>query len=71
MLSAIPSARSKRASWSARQPPPRSHSQPRHLDDALEAVDGALEEYRKSKADFHIEKAERLREKIRAAKGKL
>jgi hypothetical protein len=42
--------------------------QPRHLDDALEAIDGALEEYRKAKADFYIEKAERQREKILAAK---
>jgi hypothetical protein len=34
---------------------------PLHLDDAFEAVDGAREEYRKGKADFYIEKAERLR----------
>jgi hypothetical protein len=45
--------------------------QPRHLDDALEAADGALEEFRKAKADFYIEKAERQREEILAAKGKL
>jgi hypothetical protein len=32
--------------------------QPRHLDDALEAADGALEEFRKAKADFYIDKAE-------------
>jgi tetratricopeptide (TPR) repeat protein len=44
--------------------------QQRHFDDALEAVDGALEEYRKAKAVFYIERAERLREKILAAKGK-
>ena len=45
--------------------------QPRHLDDALEAVDGALEEYRKANAPFNIEKAERLREQILAVKGEL
>src|ERR1700730_4962430 len=39
-------------------------SQPRHLDDALEAVDVALEEFCKAKADFYIEKAECLRETI-------
>ena len=32
--------------------------QPCHLDDALEAADGALEEFRKAKAVFYIEKAE-------------
>jgi hypothetical protein len=42
--------------------------QPRHLDDALEAADGALEEFRKAKADFYIEKAERPRGEILAAK---
>lgn len=42
---------------------------PLHLDDALEAVDGALEEYRKGKADFFIKKAERLCGKIPAMKG--
>jgi hypothetical protein len=40
----------------------------RHLDAALEAVDGALNEYRKANADFYIEKTERVREKILAAK---
>jgi hypothetical protein len=45
--------------------------QPRHLDDALEAVNGALEEFHKAKADFYIELAERQREKILAAKGEL
>jgi tetratricopeptide (TPR) repeat protein len=45
--------------------------QPRHLDDALEAADGALEEFRKANAAFYIEKAERQRENIVAAKGKL
>jgi hypothetical protein len=36
---------------------------------AREAVDGALEEYRKVNAAFYIDKGERLREKILAAKG--
>jgi hypothetical protein len=45
--------------------------QPRHLDDALEAVDGALEEFRKAAATFYIDKAERQRETILTAKGKL
>ena len=45
--------------------------QPHHLDDALEAADGALEEFRKAKADFYIEQASRLRENIITAKGKL
>jgi hypothetical protein len=43
--------------------------QPRHLDEALEAVDGALEEFRKAKSAFYIEKAERLRGELLAAKG--
>jgi tetratricopeptide (TPR) repeat protein len=47
------------------------NSQTRHLDDALEAVDGALEEFRKANAAFYIDKAERLRAQILAAKGKL
>jgi tetratricopeptide (TPR) repeat protein len=42
--------------------------QPRHLDDALEAVDGALEEFRKREAAFYIDKAERVRGEILAAK---
>ena len=42
--------------------------QPRHLDAALEAVDGALEEFRKANAAFYIEGAERVRENIVAAK---
>ena len=42
--------------------------QPSHLDSALEAIDGALEEYRKANAAFYIEKGERLRETILAAK---
>jgi hypothetical protein len=33
----------------------------RYLDAALEAVDGALEKYRKARADFYIEKGERSR----------
>jgi len=45
--------------------------EPRYLDDALGAVGGALEEYRKANAALYIEKAERLREQILAAKGKL
>jgi hypothetical protein len=45
--------------------------QPRHLDDALGAADGALEEFRKAKAVFYIDKAERQRKNILAAKGKL
>jgi len=45
--------------------------QPRHLDAALEAVNGALDEYRKANAAFYISTAERLRGKILAAKGKL
>lgn len=44
---------------------------PRYLDDALNAVDGALEEYRKAEAAFYIEKAERLRAKILAEQAKL
>lgn len=43
----------------------------RHLDDALEAIDGALEEFRKAKAGFYIDTAECMREKILAAKGEL
>ena len=39
-----------------------------YLDAALEAVDGALEEYRKAGAAFYIEKAERLRIEILARK---
>jgi tetratricopeptide (TPR) repeat protein len=45
--------------------------QPGHLGDALEAADGALEEFRKANAAFYIEKAERQRGEILAAKGKL
>jgi hypothetical protein len=46
-------------------------AQPNHLDDALEAIDRALEEYRKAKADFYIEQAGCLREQILGMKGKL
>ena len=42
-------------------------SDPTQRDDALNAIGGALEEYRKAKATFYIEKARRLREKILAA----
>jgi hypothetical protein len=45
--------------------------EPRYLDDALGAVGGALEEFRDAKTEFDISRAERLREKILAAKGKL
>jgi tetratricopeptide (TPR) repeat protein len=48
----------------------RDH-QPGHLDDALEAADGALEEFRKANAAFYIDKAERQRGEILAAKRKL
>ena len=43
---------------------------PRHLDDALDAADGALEEFRKANAAFYIENAERQRGEILALKGK-
>lgn len=46
-------------------------AQPNHLDDALEAIDRALEEYRKAKADFYIEQAGCQREQILGMKGKL
>jgi hypothetical protein len=42
--------------------------EPTHRGDALNAIGGALEEYGKAKADFYIERATRLREKILAAK---
>ena len=42
----------------------------RHLDDALEAVDGGLEEFRKAKAAFYIDKAERQRGEILAMNDK-
>ena len=45
--------------------------QPVYLDDALESVGGALEEFHKAKAESYVEKAEGLRENILAAKGKL
>jgi tetratricopeptide (TPR) repeat protein len=41
-----------------------------YLDDALKVVVGALEEYRMANAAFYIDKAERLRGEILAAKGK-
>jgi hypothetical protein len=40
-----------------------------HLDDALVAVGGALEEYNKAKAAYYIERAERLRAELLATKG--
>jgi hypothetical protein len=39
-----------------------------HLDEALDAIDGALEEYRKANAAFYIDNTERLRQKVFAAK---
>jgi tetratricopeptide (TPR) repeat protein len=39
-----------------------------HLDDALEAVGGALEEYNKAKAAYYVEKAARLRAELLAMK---
>ena len=45
--------------------------QPSYPDAALEAIDGALVEYRKANAAFYIEKAKRLREQFLAAKSKL
>jgi hypothetical protein len=42
----------------------------RHLDDALEAADGALEEFRKANAAFYIDKAEHQRAEILALKSK-
>jgi hypothetical protein len=41
---------------------------PTRCDDALDAVSGALEEYRKAKAAFYVEKAASLREKILVAR---
>jgi hypothetical protein len=41
-----------------------------HLDDALKAADGGLEEFRKGNAAFYIDKAERQRAEILALKGK-
>jgi hypothetical protein len=41
-----------------------------YLDDALEAADGALGEFRKAKAAFYIEKAESQRRGILASAGK-
>jgi hypothetical protein len=43
----------------------------RHLDEALEAVDGAMEEYRTPNAASYFEEAQRLRENILVTKGKL
>jgi hypothetical protein len=42
---------------------------PQQLDHALQAVDSALEEYRKAQSVSLIEKAQCLRERILAAKG--
>ncbi|MGA7655241.1 MAG: hypothetical protein WCA96_00455 [Methylocella sp.] len=46
-------------------------AQPKHFDDALEAIDRALEEYRKGNVDFYIEQTGCLREQILAMIGKL
>ena len=43
---------------------------PRYLDDALNAIDGALEEYREAKAAYYVEGAERLHGKLLALKDK-
>ena len=45
--------------------------EPRHLDDAIEAIDGALEEFWTAKKSELIEMARTLREKILAGKGAL
>jgi hypothetical protein len=47
---------------------PSAEGSARRIDAALGAVDGALEEYRKANAAYDIGTAERLREKILAAK---
>ncbi|MDQ6867385.1 MAG: hypothetical protein M3178_02865 [Pseudomonadota bacterium] len=47
---------------------PSADGSTRRIDFEREAVDGALEEFRKANAAFYIEKAEHLREKILAAK---
>jgi hypothetical protein len=44
--------------------------QRRHLNDALAAADGALEEFRKANATFYIDEAERDRAEILALKGR-
>jgi hypothetical protein len=49
---------------------PSAEGSSRRIDAVLEAVDGDLQEYRKANAAFYIEKAERLREEILAAKAK-
>ncbi len=45
--------------------------EPGHLDDAIEAIDGALEEFRAANKSRLIETTGALREKILAAKGAL
>jgi hypothetical protein len=44
-------------------------SEPRHLDDAMEAIDGAMEEFRSANKSQLIEMAGLLREKIISARG--
>ena len=51
-----------------RKSSPSAEVSTRRIDAARQAVDGAFEEYRKAKAASDIEKAERLRENILAAK---
>jgi hypothetical protein len=46
-------------------------AEPRYLDDAFAAIAAALDGYRKAKAAFQIEKAERLWGFLRAMKGEL
>ncbi len=42
---------------------------PHHLDDALEAAERSLEEFRKANAGFYIDNAGRIRDEILALKG--
>jgi hypothetical protein len=46
----------------------KKNREPGHLDEALENVGGALEEYRKAKAAFYLERAERVRARILASR---
>jgi hypothetical protein len=46
----------------------KKNREPGQLDEALEDVGGALEEYRKAKAAFYIERAERVRARILASR---
>jgi hypothetical protein len=42
----------------------KKNREPGRLDEALADIGGALEEYRKAKAAFYIERAERVRARI-------